>query len=86
MNSSVTTKFWRAYAALPPEIRSKARKIYRLWQDNPWHPSLHFESKGNFWSVRIDRGWRALGRKEGDTVYWLWIGPHDEYERLIGQR
>lgn len=83
MKSSATSSFWKAYASLPPKIRSKARKAYRLWLRNPRHPSLHFEPKGDYWSVRITRGWRALGRFHEGTLYWFWIGPHDEYERLL---
>jgi hypothetical protein len=51
--------------------------------ENPGHPSLRFERKGDYWSVRINRGHRALGREHAGTLYWFWIGPHDEYERLI---
>lgn len=42
-----------------------------------------FGRKGDYWSVRINRGHRALGREHAGTLYWFWIGPHDEYERLI---
>ena len=55
-------KMQAAFASLPPEIQAQARKAYRLWQQNHRHPSLHFEPKGDYWSVRITRGWRALGR------------------------
>ena len=27
--------------------------------------------------------WRALGRRDGNTVTWFWIGSHAEYDRLI---
>jgi hypothetical protein len=46
MKSSATSKFWRAYHSLPPEIRAEARKAYHLWKENPRHPSLRFERKG----------------------------------------
>ena len=59
MKSSTTPSFWHAYRALTPEIQTEARKAYQLWQANPRHPSLHFERKGDYWSVRITRGWRA---------------------------
>ena len=39
MNSSVTSRFWREYVELPPEIRRKARKAFQLWKRNPRHPS-----------------------------------------------
>src|SRR5581483_1803633 len=69
MKSSTTTKFWRAYQSLPSEIRAEARKAHRLWKENARHPSLHFERKGPYWSVRIARGWRALGRVHEGTLY-----------------
>jgi len=36
------------------------------------------------YSVRIGRGWRALGLLEEETVTWFWIGSHADYDRLIG--
>jgi hypothetical protein len=27
---------------------------------------------------------RALAVKDGDDFIWVWIGQHDEYDRLIG--
>ena len=41
-----TDAFWRLYHALPDEARTTARKNYRLWQDNAFHPALHFKSIG----------------------------------------
>jgi hypothetical protein len=35
------------------------------------------------YSVRIGHGYRALGLLERGTVYWYFIGNHDEYEREI---
>ena len=84
MNSVTTPRFREKYAELPPEIQKSARKAYRLWKQNPNHPSLHFKKVGKVWSARIDLNHRALGDLRGDTVYWFWIGSHDEYEELIG--
>jgi hypothetical protein len=67
MKSSATSNFWRAYHSLSPEIRVEANKAYRLWKENPRHPSLRFEGKGQYWSVRITRGWLALGRMHEGT-------------------
>jgi hypothetical protein len=86
MKSFTTSRFRRDYAALSPEMQQKAQKAFRLWQSDPGHPSLRFEAKGNFWTARIDRGWRVIGRREGDTVYWLAILPHDDYERFLKER
>jgi hypothetical protein len=83
MKSSTTPDFWASYRDLPPEIKSRARIAYRLWQSNPRHPSLRFKKVGRLWSVRVGGGYRALSLLEGDTFYWFWIGTHDEYERLL---
>ncbi|MGH7909104.1 MAG: hypothetical protein ACRENW_04550, partial [Thermodesulfobacteriota bacterium] len=78
--------FWKAYESLSKEIKRRARKTYRLWAKNPFHPSLHFKcinAEENIWSVRITRGYRAIGILEGDTVTWFWIGSHNDYERFF---
>jgi len=42
--------------------------------------------KKHYWCARVGPGHRALGREHEGTLYWFWIGPHDEYERLLGKR
>jgi len=86
MNSATLPSFWSAYTRLDETIRRSARKAYRLWSENPYHPSLHFECinrEENIWSVRVTRGYRAIGIFEGDTVTWFWIGRHATYERFF---
>jgi hypothetical protein len=86
MKSATLPSFWTAYMSLGEDIKRSARKVYRLWAQNPFHPSLHFKCinrEENVWSVRVTRGYRALGVLEGDTVTWFWIGSHDDYERFF---
>lgn len=84
MKSFATTEFWRAYAELSPEMQKQVRKAYQLWQENLFHPSLHFKKVGkNLWSVRLSGSYRALALTKGDDYYWIWIGNHDEYESLL---
>jgi len=86
MKSATLPSFWTAYGSLDEEIRRRARKACRLWAQDPFHPSLRFKcinSEENIWSVRITRGYRAIGIWEGDTVTWFWIGSHDDYERFF---
>ena len=88
MKSRVSARFWKAYDRLPPEIQDNADRAYLLWHDNPTHPSLQFKrihSQTPIYSVRIGRGYRALGLMSGETIYWYWIGGHDEYLRLLRQ-
>jgi hypothetical protein len=44
---------------------------------------LHFKRVGRLWSVRVGLGHRALAVDGPDGLVWFWIGPHDEYERLL---
>lgn len=86
MKSAALPSFWAAYEALDADIRRSARKAYRLWAQNPFHPSLHFkciDRDENIWSARVTRSYRALGVLEENTVTWFWIGSHDEYERFF---
>jgi len=33
---------------------------------------------------RIGEHYRAMGRVTGDTITWVWIGAHTDYDRLVG--
>ncbi|MGZ9166459.1 MAG: ParE family toxin-like protein [Anaerolineales bacterium] len=86
MKAQTTKSFWKHYWALPPEIRGRAQQAYKLWRDNPAHPSLFFKrvkESQPLYSVRIGLGYRALGLLKEDTVSWFWIGTHDKYNQLI---
>ena len=86
MNSHVTDDFIDAFHKLPDVVKDLARKNYRLWRANPYHPSLHFKQVHRtepLYSVRIGLGWRALGLLEDGSITWFWIGSHAEYDRLI---
>lgn len=81
MKSRATARFWKLYGDLPRETQFLADKTYRLWRNNPQHPSLHFKQL----SVRIGIHYRAVGWKpDGSTVEWVWIGSHADYDRLVG--
>jgi hypothetical protein len=86
MRSQVTDDFVACFTRLPDNVKALARKCYRLWRDNPSHPSLHFKrihGQEHLYAVRVGRGWRALGLLDGDTMTWFWIGSHAEYDQLI---
>ena len=77
-------RFWRHFGQLPGPIQSVARRNYRLLIANPQTPTLHFKRVGKFWSVRVGLDYRALAFDDGGDFIWVWIGKHDEYDRLIG--
>jgi len=41
---------------------------------------------GGFWSARVGLAFRALAVEDEDDFIWVWIGPHDEYERILKGR
>ncbi|HSK70348.1 MAG TPA: hypothetical protein VK892_01540 [Pyrinomonadaceae bacterium] len=87
MKSAVLPSFWENYVRLDKRTKIRARKAYLLWRENPFHPSLHFKcvnSEENIWSVRVSKGYRAIGVLDNDTVTWFWIGNHDDYEKFFG--
>jgi len=72
------------YRNLPLEVQRAARRSFLLWSRNPRNPSVQFKKVGGVWSARVgNTGFRALAVVRGDTAYWFWIGPHDEYERIL---
>jgi hypothetical protein len=86
IESRTTRSFRAAFAALPEEIQAQARRAYRIFRENPSHPSLRFKKVDpleNVYSVRIGLGYRALGVLEGSVVIWFWIGSHAEYDRVV---
>ena len=89
MTARTTERFRKALAALPEHVRAQARLAYRLFQQNPWHPSLQFKQvhpTQPIFSARVGLGYRALGVREGEEIIWFWIGSHPEYDRMIAQR
>jgi hypothetical protein len=88
VNSHSTERFREALKQLPKAIRQNAQEAYRLWQEDPQHPSLHFKrihSTKPVYSVRVGLGWRAVGLRRGDNMVWYWIGSHADYKKLISR-
>jgi hypothetical protein len=78
-----TNRFWESFQKLPESIQSLARRNFSLLKGNPQHPSLHFKKVGRFWSARVGLNYRALAVKTEDDFIWVWIGTHDEYDRMV---
>jgi hypothetical protein len=86
MKSYTEPRFWKFYDRLPPDVQKRANEAYLLWKTNPYHPSFQFkrvDDQDPIYSVRIGRGYRALGWLEDEAIIWYWIGNHDDYDRLL---
>jgi hypothetical protein len=78
-----TARFWACFHALPEQVQQLARKNYNLLKENPRHPSLRFKKVGKLWSARVGGNHRALAIEDDDGYVWVWIGTHEEYDRLL---
>jgi hypothetical protein len=78
-----TPQFWARFDHLPESVQTLARKNFALLKQDPSHPQLHFNKVGAYWSARVGLNHRALAVQDGDDLIWVWIGNHDEYERMI---
>lgn len=86
MKSSVTEEFRKRLHRLPIAVQEQAARAYGLWLSDPFHPGLQFKrvsKRQPVYSVRIGIGYRALGLRELDRVYWFWIGSHAEYDEWL---
>lgn len=88
MNSKTTERFWASYSELTTEIKKRSKEAFKLFLDDPYHPSLHFKrvhSHRPIFSVRITKDYRALGVQKDNDILWFWIGSHSDYEKLLNQ-
>jgi hypothetical protein len=87
VKSRAAPEFRELLGELPQVVREQARDAYRLFQANPRHPGLHFKrihGSSRLVSARVGRSYRVVGiLAASDEVVWFWIGPHDEYERVL---
>ena len=75
--------FWFRYRQLPENIRGIADKNFALLKENARHPSLHLKKAGDYWSVRVGLGYRALGKERAEGIVWVWIGSHADYDAMF---
>jgi hypothetical protein len=38
------------------------------------------------WAVKVTLDVRAVGYRQGDTIEWVWIGTHNEFDKLLADR
>ena len=83
MKHYASPKFWTLYEVLPDDVRKLADKNYQILKSDPRHPSLHFKKIGKLWSVRVGAHYRALAVEVEGGMYWIWIGTHVEYDKIV---
>jgi len=84
--SRARPSFWRAYNQLAPSAKARAKLAWQIFERAPDHPSLRFkklQAHDGLWSVRINEQYRAVGFRSGDTIEWIWIGTHNEFDKLF---
>ncbi len=60
MKSELNPDFVGLFQQLPDRVKRTARKNYKLWQDNPSHPSLEFKEvnqEDQIWSISFELKW-----------------------------
>ena len=87
MESFAKASFWHDLKKAPKEIRQAAISSYKRFRVDPWDERLEFKNlKGSLWSARIvaknntSTGWRAMGIRIGDRIYWNFLGDHGAYD------
>ena len=86
MNSRTSERFRSAFGRLPVRVQARARGAYRLFRQDPSHPSLRFKlvhANRAIYSVRIGLAYRALAVRDGEDLLWFWIGSHADYDQLL---
>lgn len=86
MTSRTTPQFRKQLAALPAEVQRQAKRAYTQFKQNPWQAGLRFKQvhpRLPIYSVRISKGYRAVGKRDESGVLWFWIGSHAAYEALL---
>lgn len=80
MTLKFTKQAEKDYQKLPLNIQKKADKQFKLFLSGYRHPSLRARkmSGGNRFEGRIDLQYRFTFTVEGENIYILTIGPHDE--------
>jgi hypothetical protein len=76
--------FWQLYQKLPQHVRRQAQEAHKLFLKDPGHPSLRFKKlsgRGDFWSVRVNEQYRAVGLRSGEMIEWFWIGTHNDFDK-----
>lgn len=90
---AINTDYLDAFAALPANIRKKARDFVEKFRRDPTSSAINYEKierakDPKVRSVRIDQGYRAIvvAPPAGDVFMLVWVDKHDEAYRWAERR
>ena len=83
MKHFTSPSFWNNYNNLSKNIQKLSDEKFSLLKENTKHPSLHFKKINKYYSVRINTSYRSLGVVVETGILWVWIGNHDDYDKII---
>lgn len=88
MLSKRTKTFKKLFDRLSDEVKENARKQYRLFCEDPSHPSLGLKPIGSTrnnkikaYEVTVGMGYRAAYFQDEDVYVWFWIGTHNSFDK-----
>ena len=88
MDSKRTKAFKKLFGKLPGHIKVNAKKQYKLFLENPSHPSLRTKLIGStrnekfkVFEVTVGMGYRATYFQDADVYVWFWIGTHNSFDK-----
>ena len=88
-----TAAFREQLFRLPESIQQLAEAAFRMFLEDPSHPSLRHHAlkdsnkgqhRAGSFSVSITMRYRAIYVRDGDTNVWYWIGSHADYDNFTG--
>lgn len=87
MLSKRTKTFKKLFDRLPDEVKENARKQYKLFCEDPSHPSLRAKPIGSTRNNKIKAYEVTVGIGFGAPVFrmktyvWFWIGTHNSFDK-----
>jgi len=88
VKSKRTKSFKKLFDKFPDYIQENARKQYKMFRENPAHPSLRIKQIGTsknkalkIYEASIGMGYRATYFVDKDVYVWFWIGTHESFDK-----
>ena len=82
-------QFKQQFERLPSHIKKIAENKFKLFLNDPNHPSFRARKikKTKSWEFphyeySVTMEYRATCFRDGNTYIWVFIGTHDEFDRL----